>query len=168
MMYPLDRTTARRIARLILAGAAVLVAQQSAAASGDDGVRQFFSAIFGGGAAQTVATPAPVQRSPGNREVPYRTHVRPFRDHPLTVRLHRAKPKAVAAQLPTKPGKVSIFDDGTLRRGDAVMTERGIRIFAGSRALPHASSDFVGLTASKDLSRDITKVLAEMDRLPRG
>jgi len=48
------------------------------------------------------------------------------------------------------------------------MMSGGIRIFAGSGALPHASSDFVGLTASKDLGKDLTKVLAEVDRLPRG
>jgi len=166
MMIPSDRTTARRIARMVLAGAAVLLAQQGAAAS-DDGVHQFFSAIFGGGVAEIAVAPARMQNQ-GAAEVPYRAPQRPFRGRPLTVRLHKAKPKLAVAQLPTKPGKVSIFDDGTLRRGDAVMMAGGIRIFAGSGALPHASSDFVGLTASKDLGKDLTKVLAEVDRLPRG
>jgi len=166
MMIPSDRTTARRIARMVLAGAAVLLAQQGAAAS-DDGVHQFFSAIFGGGVAEIAVAPARMQNQ-GAAEVPYRAPQRPFRGRPLTVRLHKAKPKLAVSQLPTKPGKVSIFDDGTLRRGDAVMMAGGIRIFAGSGALPHASSDFVGLTASKDLGKDLTKVLAEVDRLPRG
>lgn len=166
MMIPSDRTTARRVARMILAGAAVLLAQQGAAAS-DDGVHQFFSAIFGGGAAEIAVAPAPVQNQ-GAPGIPYRAPRRAFRGRPLTVQLHKAKPKLAIAQLPTKPGKVSIFDDRTLRRGDAVMTAGGIRIFAGSGALPHASSDFVDLKISKELGKDITKVLAEVDRLPRG
>ncbi len=167
MMIPSHRTTARRIARVILAGATVLLAQQGAAASGDDGLHQFFSAIFGGGAAQPAAASAPVQGQ-GSGEAPYRGHGRPFHGHPLTVRLQKTKPRVAVAQLPTKSGKVSIFDDGTLRRGDAVMTASGIRIFAGSGALPHASSDFVSLAATKDLTKDLTKVLAEVDRVPRG
>jgi hypothetical protein len=169
MMISSDGTTARRIARVILAGAAVLVAHQGAAASDDDGIHQFFSSVFGGAAQTAVApAPAPVQNQSSGEATPYRPHVRPFHARSLTVRLHKAKPKVVVAQLPTKPGKVSIFDDGTLRRGDAVMTATGIRIFAGSGALPHASSDFVGLTTSKGINKDTSKVLAEMDRLPRG
>ena len=72
------------------------------------------------------------------------------------------------AQGPTKPGKVSIFEDRTLRRGDAVMMAQGIRVFAGSNSWPYTPGDFVGLDDAKHLSRDTTKVLVQLDKLPRG
>ena len=77
-------------------------------------------------------------------------------------------PKIVMAQAPTKPGKVSIFEDRTLKRGDAVMTADGIRVFAGSASWPYTKADFIDLASAKDLNKDTTKVLAEVDRLPRG
>ena len=72
------------------------------------------------------------------------------------------------AQVPTKPEKVSIFEDRTLKRGDVVMTADGIRVFAGSATWPYTKADFVDLATAKNLSKDTAKVLAEVDRLPRG
>jgi hypothetical protein len=46
---------------------------------------------------------------------------------------------------------LSLLRDFTLRRGDAVMTARGIRVFHGSQHYPYRRDDFVGLTRSRDV-----------------
>lgn len=164
-----SRVALRRSARLAIAGTAILAAVHGASASDDAGVHDFFSAIFGGGS-QSAAAPVPAPSAPvaSVDSAPSYRHVRTFRARPLTVRLHRAKPRVVVAQAPTKPEKVSIFEDRTLRRGDAVMTADGIRIFAGSKSWPYSADDFVSLGDATHLSKDTTKVLAQLDRMPRG
>jgi hypothetical protein len=175
-MTTLDtRGALRRTARFAIAGAAILGAVQGASAD-DAGVHDFFSAIFGGGAgsagngeeARTNSAPAASPTVDGPIE---RHHS--FRSRPLTVRLHRApkdaSPKLVVSRdVPAKPGKVSIFEDKTLRRGDAVMTSKGIRIFAGSNSWPYVPQDFVSLAEADHMSQDTSKVLAQLDRAPRG
>ena len=71
--------------------------------------------------------------------------------------------------MPVKPEKVAIFEDRTLRRGDAVMTAKGMRIFVGSNAGPHTSEDFVDLAKSgREVSKTTEKVLADLDKRPGG
>ncbi len=86
------------------------------------------------------------------------------------MKLHRAKIARAGqiAQAPTRPGKVSIFEDKTLRRGDAVMTVKGIRIFAGSNSWPYQDSDFVALADARQLDKGLQKILLAIDRMPRG
>ena len=66
------------------------------------------------------------------------------------------RPVEVAA-LPSKP--TSIYEDRTLRRGDAVMTDKGLRIFDGSRSFPYLPSDFVDLDKSRAVPKSIRKSL---------
>ncbi len=147
-----------RVARWAFAGVTVLAAVHGAAAEDRGGVQEFFQSIFGGqaGSAPSYDQPADAAAS------------RPVRNRPLTVRLHRAKPIFVAAAHPTKPAKVSIYADRTLRRGDAVMMADGIHIFAGSSTWPYTNADFVSLGAARDISRTTGEVLATIDRAPRG
>lgn len=165
-----SRAALRRSACLGLAGAALLAA--ATGASAEDGIGGFLSSIFGGSSPAPQAAPAPQQYAPSyapRYEPAYRrARLRPLVTRPLVVRLHQAKPKLVVAQAPTKPGKVSIYEDRTLRRGDAVMTADGVRIFAGSSSWPYAASDFVALNQAKNVDRDTSKVLAQLDKLPRG
>ncbi len=74
----------------------------------------------------------------------------------------------MAQQVTTKYEKVSLLEDRTLKRGDVVMTANGIRVFAGSASFPYTKANFIELAAAKDLNKDTAKVLAEVDRLPRG
>ena len=48
------------------------------------------------------------------------------------------------------------------------MTAEGVRIFAGSRSWPYTAGDFVGLKDAKSVDRDTSKILAQLDKLPRG
>ena len=164
------RAMPRRAMILVLAGMTTLASIRGASA--DDGLGGFFSSIFGGGASgQQAAAPSPAARSYAPTSADDRPSVRfphPFHRGVLIVRLHKAAPRVGVAQVPVKPETVSIFEDRTLKRGDVVMTVDGIRVFAGSASWPYTKADFVGLAAARDLNKDTAKVLAEVDRLPRG
>ncbi len=54
--------------------------------------------------------------------------------------------------------------DETLRPGDVIVTDEGVRIFEGSWICPHAISDFRTLSETSDLSRQRRTVLAEIER----
>ncbi len=149
--------------RLTVAAAAMLAAVHGASAD-DAGLHAFFSSMFGG---PSRDAPAPVAVEPtGGYAAPVAQ--RAYRSRALTVRLHPAKPRVLVVEAPTKPQAVSIFEDRTLRRGDAVMTAQGVRIFAGSNSWPYSPKDFVMLGNARDLNTDTSKVLAQIDKLPRG
>lgn len=165
------RSASRRLACLTIAGMATLATVHGACA--EDGIGGFLSSIFGGN--NTVQQPAaassaPVyQRSYARSPAYQRPHLRVVHfQQPLVIRPRKTTPRVVFAQSPTKPGKVSIYEDKTLRRGDAVMTADGVRIFSGSSSWPYTAGDFVALATAKDINRDTVKVLTEVDRLPRG
>lgn len=58
----------------------------------------------------------------------------------------------------------ALMQDATLREGDAVVTDEGVRVFEGSKACPHAISDFRTLAEARDLARGTRRVLAEVER----
>ena len=67
---------------------------------------------------------------------------------------------------PKRPAVVSIYEDRTLRRGDAVMTFAGLRVFAGSRTFPYRPEDFSSLRASRDIKGQLRRALIELDQTP--
>ena len=54
--------------------------------------------------------------------------------------------------------------DETLRYGDAVVTDAGVRVFEGNWICPHAIADFRTLDELSNLSRGRRVILAEIDR----
>ena len=168
----------------LVTGSAVLGAVHTASARDDSGVHEFFSSMFGGGGGGDQAEPAP---APAPRYEPVPSYTRPAQrsirrssyarlpaprtsaERPLTVKLHRpVTTKAQLADAQARPGRVSIFQDKTLRRGDAVMTAKGIRIFAGSNSWPYQDRDFVALADARQLDKGLQKVLLDLDRMPHG
>ena len=148
-----------------VAAVAILIGAAGTASAGDG---NFFEQLFGGGQdaapAQPQYAPAPVYDGGSGAGETRRPDRRASR--PLTVRLHRPK-VAHVAQTPTKPVKVSIYEDTTLRRGDAVMTIKGMRIFAGSRSWPYSERDFVTVSDAGRLDKGLQKTLLALDSLPR-
>lgn len=59
---------------------------------------------------------------------------------------------------------MSLLDDLTMRRGDAVMTAKGVRVFKGATRWPLRQRDFVRVGQSK-LSPQSRAALATLDRL---
>lgn len=58
----------------------------------------------------------------------------------------------------------ALMRDATLRYGDVIVTDEGLRVFEGSEACPHAISDFRTLSETRDLSRGTRTFLAEIER----
>ncbi len=126
------------------------------AVADDAGIWQFLLGQGRGGggynaapAPQTAAPPMPYGSQPYG---PHGSHasIAPRIKKKAVVHLHIARPKEIAhADLPQK-GPVSIYKDRTLRRGDAVMTAQGLRVFKGASHFPYKPADFVALAeASK-------------------
>jgi hypothetical protein len=68
---------------------------------------------------------------------------------------------------PVLTGKFAdLQKDGTLREGDAVMTQGGIRIFAGDPQGPHRPSEFAKLDDAKGLTSTEQVALAAIDAHP--
>lgn len=150
-----------RLARSLVAVGVLTAMVQGAVARDNSGAAQFFSqgSDDAGGAAVAPAAQ--------HEAVPRLRPARAFR--PLTVRRH-IRPTtmlAQAAQGPSKPEKVSIFEDPTLRRGDAVMTVTGIRIFIGSKSWPYRAEDFVALADAGRLDARVHKILASLSSAPQ-
>ncbi|MGH6800260.1 MAG: hypothetical protein ACRECZ_02385 [Methylocella sp.] len=75
----------------------------------------------------------------------------------------------VADNHPVEPlAPTDLMDDDSLRRGDAVMTASGIRIFMGSSGTPHAPQDFMKLSEIKGFSTRERKALAALDAQGSG
>lgn len=70
------------------------------------------------------------------------------------------RPAGAAADTPL----MSLLDDVTMRRGDAVMTAKGVRVFRGATRWPLRQRDFVRIGETK-MSRASRAALATLDRL---
>ena len=57
----------------------------------------------------------------------------------------------------------SLMNDATLRKGDSIMTPKGILVFRGAGRMPYAQSDFTTL-ANAPMPRDKREMLAAIER----
>ena len=166
----------KAVASLIVAASAAVVGLMSAAIARDDaGIHQFFAAQAQVERPAFRAT-APAEASDSLRTLTIagldRSRASRVASHKAS-RKHRVaeRPavKAVAGLFrpdPKRPAVVSIYEDRTLRRGDAVMTFAGLRVFAGSRTFPYRPEDFSSLRASRDIKGQLRRALIELDQTP--
>jgi len=73
-------------------------------------------------------------------------------------------PRARVSRARRSDATEALIWDETLRPGDVVVTDEGVRVFEGSWICPHAISEFRTLSETPDLSRRRRMVLAEIDR----
>lgn len=173
----------KAVAALIMATSAAVVGLMSGAVARDDaGVRQFFleEAGRGNGLRGSVSTSSPIASisdRPESRRVltvvvstrhPARRVAarKPIPKTQFAVSKPRGIPPVLFAADPRQPAIVSIYDDHTLRRGDAVMTLTGLRVFAGSRTFPYRPEDFTTLSASRNIKGQLRRALIELDQSP--
>ena len=66
---------------------------------------------------------------------------------------------------PPEGGRIkSLLHDFTLRRGDAVMTQAGFKVFHGASRFPYRRSDFVKLEQSRDIRKGDRATFREIER----
>ena len=75
-------------------------------------------------------------------------------------------PSLIVLPKPPRPALVSIYQDRTLRDGDAVMMADGIHVFHGLGEWPHQPRDFVRLTFVAALDWRLRETLDVLDRNP--
>jgi hypothetical protein len=143
-----------RIGTVALALATALSATPAAYARDNGGVGEFFQQLFGGD-----ETRAPAESGYDESSAPPLTvRARPRR-HARPSQAHSRSPKETLAAIKD----VTIYTDKTLRRGDAVMTTNGMRVFNGSTSWPYKTDDFVALATAPKLSSSLRKQLHAID-----
>lgn len=144
--------------RTVMAGMAMVMVLCAPATRGlaadDAGIGAFFREQFGIGAEPQAA---PSYDLPEDRPI----IVRPRRS-----RVVARRPEAKIAVGPVAP--VSIYEDRTLKRGDAVMTKTGVRVFVGGHGAPYTEADFAALPDAEGLPKQVQKALLVIDKAPRG
>ncbi len=75
-------------------------------------------------------------------------------------------PKPIVLPKPQRPTLVSIYQDRTLRDGDAVMMADGIHVFRRAGPWPYRPQDFVRLTFAAALDWHLRQTLGVLDRNP--
>jgi hypothetical protein len=75
-------------------------------------------------------------------------------------------PRRSVLQGPARPTSVPIYQDGTLRNGDAVMMADGIHVFHGAGTWPFQPRNFVRLSHVASLDWHFRQSLVDLDRNP--
>ncbi len=192
----LERSRPARAAVALLALAAVLGLAHAASAGGDLGLRRDSLWPEPQPAVQLVDVPVPSREPVPARHRHARRIWAASRSRPLRVALarhrHRIRaadrrragprnlvahfapfalpqvvfPKPIVLPKPPRPALVSIFQDRTLRDGDAVMMADGIHVFHRAGAWPYRPQDFVRLTFAAALDWHLRQTLDVLDRNP--
>ena len=93
---------------------------------------------------------------------------KPYTALPVAFR-HAAKTDRTCSCHPqVEASSISLLKDFTLRRGDGVMTNAGIKIFHGAQHWPYKRNDFLSLAATGDLSNNERGALAAIERAAGG
>lgn len=149
-----------RHARVLAIAAAALASSLNGAHAG------FFDFLFG---------PQPVLRSPapgysGGMAPRWHPHAYFYARKTRSVALHhrhlatveKTRHAALSHAGPPHPAP-GLMDDDSLQDGDAVMTERGIRIFTGDSSDHHKPYEFAKLSETKGLSSRARTALTAID-----
>ena len=75
--------------------------------------------------------------------------------------------EACSCKLERKRGFAALLEDATFVRGDIVVTEKGVYVFAGGKKFPYLESDFVPLSEARGLPSRMANYLVAIDRLAR-
>lgn len=196
MRTPLLRSRSARSLVVVAAATVVLALVHAAAANDDLGFRraefwpeQLFHAVEAPAAVE-AATVVPPRRHrarriwAASRSRPLRIALDRRRHGPrlagrsqgaVPVRLARLRPAIhppvvfpgmLVLPKPPRPALVSIYEDHTLRTGDAVMMADGIHVFHDVGVWPHRPKDFVRLPLAAALDWHLRQTLNDLDKNP--
>lgn len=186
----LERSLSARAVVAVLALGAVLGLVHAASADGDLGLRRDTRWPEQQVAVQLVDLPVPAHRRHARR-IWAASRARPLR---IALARHRHRshvadrrrmgprpplarfasvveprvvfPKLIVLPKPPRPALVSIYQDRTLRDGDAVMMTDGIHVFHAAERWPYRPRDFVRLTSMAALDWHLRQTLDALDKNP--
>ena len=189
----LERSRPARAIVVVLAASVVLGLARAATAENDFGFRHALLWPEQQPVVQAIDTPTSVAPHPrrarriwaASRMRPLRITLARRRHHVLVAEAHRGRraqfraagvrpvvrsqvssTKLIVLPVPPRPALVTLYEDRTLRDGDAVMLADGIHVFRGTRQWPHRPDDFVRLTFAAALDWHFRQTLDVLDRNP--
>ena len=169
----IPHSAASKAAVAMLATLCVVSLFQAATARDDLGLHLFWSEQVSAVSPsnQAVVPPPPLRSLKAIR--PLRVALMSRREasvarprHHRSMLAQGAAPRLLSLPVPTRPAIVSIFEDRTLRNGDAVMLVDGIHVFRGDIAGLHRPHDFVRLQLVASLGWKLRQTLNDLDRNP--
>ena len=117
----------------------------------------FFDSLFGTSA--PAYQPAP-SYNPGSRLDDRYLESRPFERMRRQIHRAAAAPKEDHAAIKEAAKSTDLIHDRTLRSGDAVMTDKGVRIYSGDkRSGTHDRDEFAKLSDVQGMSRELRTTL---------
>ena len=162
-----SKRTARNTIVALVAACAGLTAFGSAQAG-------LFDEIFGGSSAPDWPQPQIVRRhAPAHRRVEFHRAPASVSADAASATGSAVKPPEFCSWQKQNAAPVdrteALMRDATLRAGDVIMTDEGVRVFAGRSACPHTVRDFQTLAeASRALPRGERMVLAALERATKA
>ena len=76
--------------------------------------------------------------------------------------------RTCACHAELRPPSQKLLQDFTLRKGDGVMTPKGIKVFHGAQHWPYRRNDFLSLAETQDLSGADRGALAAIEQAAKG
>lgn len=170
----IPHTVATRIAIAALAALCVLLLFKAATAHDDLGLRLFWSEQVRADTSDVRAAvpPLPLRSAKAVRPLRIALSIRHGRrtvrrrQHGATMLARATSLRLLSLPVPAKPAIVSLYEDRTLRNGDAVMLADGIHVFRGDIAGLHRPRDFVRLQLAASLGWKLRQTLNDLDRNP--
>ena len=93
---------------------------------------------------------------------------KPYTALPVAFRHTSGTDRTCTCHANQQANSISLLKDYTLRKGDGVMTPKGIRVFRGAQHWPYKRNDFMSLAEALDLSGTDRGALAAIERAAKG
>ena len=87
---------------------------------------------------------------------------------PVAFRHASKSDRTCSCQAGVQASSISLLKDFTLRRGDGVMTPKGIQIFRGAQHWPYKRNDFMSLAQTHDVTDFSRSALAAIEHVTKG
>ena len=93
---------------------------------------------------------------------------RPYSALPVAFRHASTTDRTCSCHAERRSSSVALLQDFTLRKGDGVMTPKGIKVFRGAQHWPYKRNDFLSLAETRDVTVADKGALGAIERAAKG
>ena len=93
---------------------------------------------------------------------------KPYTALPVAFRYADKTERTCSCHAATEQSSVALLQDFTLRKGDGVMTPKGIKVFRGAQHWPYKRNDFLSLAETRDVTGLDRGALAAIEQAAKG